>query len=122
MWLYHKERSPKDADGMANSVDPTRVKSDLGLSVRKLRSSTGITMCVLFDSFLKAYLFPCSPVLKSFKIPNKSELNATKLLKFYCDEPPHNKNNKMACAPSEDSDQRGHLPSLRCPREESFGP
>ena len=27
-------------------------------------------------------------------------------------EPPHNKTNKMACAPSEDSDQPGHLPSL----------
>ena len=22
MWLYHREMSPNDADGMANSVDP----------------------------------------------------------------------------------------------------
>ena len=27
-------------------------------------------------------------------------------------EPPHDKNNKMVCAPSEDSDQPGHPPSL----------
>ena len=27
-------------------------------------------------------------------------------------EPPHDKTNKMACAPSEDSDQHGHPPSL----------
>ena len=27
-------------------------------------------------------------------------------------EPPKDKTNKMACAPSEDSDQPGHLPSL----------
>ena len=27
-------------------------------------------------------------------------------------EPPHNKNNEMACAPSADSDQPGHPPSL----------
>ena len=27
-------------------------------------------------------------------------------------EPPHNKTNKIACAPSEDSDQPGHPPSL----------
>ena len=27
-------------------------------------------------------------------------------------EPPHDKTNKMACAPSEDLDQPGHLPSL----------
>ena len=40
-------------------------------------------------------------------------------------EPPHDKTNKMACAPSEDSDQSGHLPSLislHCPHEESLGP
>ena len=36
-------------------------------------------------------------------------------------EPPHDKTNKMACAPSEDSYQPGHL-SLRCPHEERFGP
>ena len=27
-------------------------------------------------------------------------------------EPPHDKTSKMACVPSEDSDQPGHLPSL----------
>ena len=27
-------------------------------------------------------------------------------------EPPHDKTNKIACAPSEDSDQPGHPPSL----------
>ena len=40
-------------------------------------------------------------------------------------EPPHDKTNKMACAPSEDWDQPGYLPSLislRCPHEESLGP
>ena len=41
-------------------------------------------------------------------------------LKFYCYytvfiktfDPPHDKTNTMACAPSEDSDQPGHLPRL----------
>ena len=43
-------------------------------------------------------------------------------------EPPHDKTNKMACAPSEDSDQTGHPASaqsdqsFRCPHEESLGP
>ena len=40
-------------------------------------------------------------------------------------EPSHDKTNKMTCAPSEDSDQPGHPPSLislRCPHEESLGP
>ena len=42
-------------------------------------------------------------------------------------KPPHDKTNKMAFAPSEDSDQPGHLPSLismrlRCPHEDSLGP
>ena len=36
---------------------------------------------------------------------------------------PHDKTNKMACTPSEDSDQPGHpLKSLQYPQEESFGP
>ena len=40
-------------------------------------------------------------------------------------ELPHDKTNKMACAPSEDSDQSGHPPSLIslcCLHEESLGP
>ena len=36
------------------------------------------------------------------------EINACKMK----NEPPHDKTNKMACAPSEDSDQPGHSPSL----------
>ena len=35
-------------------------------------------------------------------------------------EPPHGKTNKMAFAPSEDSDQTDQ--NLRCPHEESLGP
>ena len=40
-------------------------------------------------------------------------------------EPPHDKTNKMACVPIEDSDQPGHPPSLvslRCPHEETIRP
>ena len=43
----------------------------------------------------------------------------------HTNEPPHDKTNKMACAPNEDSDQPGHQPSLislRCPHEESLDP
>ena len=31
MWLYHRVMSPKDADRMANSVDPDQTAPDLGL-------------------------------------------------------------------------------------------
>ena len=42
-------------------------------------------------------------------------------------EPPHDKTNKMACAPSEDSNQSAWASaqsdqSLRCPHEESLDP
>ena len=40
-------------------------------------------------------------------------------------EPPHDKTNKITCAPSEDSDQPRYPPSLislRCPHEETLGP
>ena len=33
-------------------------------------------------------------------------------MKRFSNEPPHDKTNKMACAPSENSDQPGHSPSL----------
>ena len=59
------------------------------------------TKCQLFRSA------SCCPILSS----RSSVLN----------EPPHDKTNKMAFAPSKDSDQPGHPPSLislRCPHEE----
>ena len=39
-------------------------------------------------------------------------------------EPPRDKTNKLTCAPSEDSNQTGHPPSLslHCPHDESLGP
>ena len=40
-------------------------------------------------------------------------------------EPKHDKTNEMTCAPSEDPDKPGHLPSLislRCLPEEGLGP
>ena len=44
------------------------------------------------------------------------------LISVYAFEPPHDKTNKMACAPSENSVQPGHPPcliSLCCPLEDS---
>ena len=35
-----------------------------------------------------------------------------RLVQTFKNEPPHDKTNKMACAPSKDSDQPGHPPSL----------
>ena len=51
------------------------------------------------------------------------------LLQEQSELPPHDKTNKMACAPSEDSDQSGHPPSqtmqsdqsLRCPHGRNIG-
>ena len=62
--------------------------------------------CLLFD-------------LYSFNLSRKSVNFAQK-----SSEPAHDKTNRMACAPSEDSYQPEHLPSmisLRCPHEESLG-
>ena len=35
-----------------------------------------------------------------------------RLISLSCGKPPHDKTNKITCAPSEDSDQPGHPPSL----------
>ena len=47
MWLYHREISPNDAEGIANSVDPDQTAPLIwvctvcsGISVRKLRIIT----------------------------------------------------------------------------------
>ena len=36
----------------------------------------------------------------------------TRMYRSVVNKPPHEKTNKMACAPSEDSDEPGHPPSL----------
>ena len=49
------------------------------------------------------------------RLRNGILLSLTKPGKLFCamlHEPPHDKTNKMACAPSEDSDQPGHPPRL----------
>ena len=53
----------------------------------------------------------------------KTKERKLKVLKAF--EPPHGKTNKMTCAPSEDTDQPGHPPSLNslhCQHEEAEGP
>ena len=57
---------------------------------------------------------------RSFSRPERHLPN----IEMLC-EPHRDKTNKMACAPSEDSYQPGHPPSLislRCPHEEILGP
>ena len=49
------------------------------------------------------------------EVPNqrkKMDIQKKKTAVMIIIEPPHDKNNEMACAPSEDSDQPGHTPSL----------
>ena len=56
--------------------------------------------------------FVCLPTTK---VNHSGDTSGIPLREDY--EPPHDKTNKMACAPSEDSDQ-----NLRCPHEESLDP
>ena len=82
--IYHTNPL-KYTDGMTNSVDPDQT------------ASAG-------QSDLGLHYLP-------------RPLSAQKLIRrftvFYITEPPHDKTNKMACAPSEDSDQ----PGLQLPTE-----
>ena len=45
-------------------------------------------------------------------LTGSKQMNKCKPTLIKTTEPPHDKTNKMACTPSEDSDQPGHLPSL----------
>ena len=77
-------------------------------SLKKTRDAIEIPI----NTFEVFYFFQCLHVL--------SEKNIF--------EPPHDKTNRMACAPREDSDQPGHprhstrLISFRCPHEETLVP
>ena len=76
----------------------------------------------LFITKYPLYLFHCTklqqywPYNQWFTSPSDNFSPKVKTEKV-CDdetqfEPPHDKTNKMTCAPSEDSDQPGHPPSL----------
>ena len=84
---------PKGAGRMANSVDLIRLFLSL------------IWVCTVC-------LIPFVRKLGSLWIItiNKKDVQFSASKHAY--GPPHNKTNKMACAPSKDSDQHGHLPSL----------
>ena len=76
MWLCHRVMSPKDADGMANSVD---------------------VICVCTDS----------PDLSVWKLRIIKVMSG-----WYRKWAATWQNQRNECAPSEDSDQPGHPPSL----------
>ena len=78
---------------------------------KSLQCSTGLQL-ISFTTVLQN-----SSNLHNFSISNIN------VLAMY--EPSHDKTNKMTCAPSEDSDQPGHPPSLislHCLHEEAVGP
>ena len=103
-WLYFRVMHPKDAERIVNSVDPDQTATQgavwsgsalfakiylsenlgsLQYPKRWLPWSTLLSLCLIFRSVLTSLY-----------------------------ELPHDKTNKMAYVPSEDSDQPGHLPSL----------
>ena len=67
------------------------------------------------------YTYACNSFLAQIPVliassldPDQTPCSAVSVLGLCCYryEPPHDNTNKMAFAPSEDSDQPGHLPSL----------
>ena len=61
-------------------------------------------MCLLYTGSIYMY---STTILLCFC--DTAQMNEESEIKI---EPQHGKTNKMACAPREDSDQHGHLPSL----------
>ena len=50
--------------------------------------------------------------IKRLEITENSSVDTNETTKSIINEPQHDKTSKLTCAPSEDSDQPGHLPSL----------
>ena len=65
-------------------------------------------ICYLYPWAYNPWLCPCSSVYNSWGLDHRCYPET----RITIHEPPHDKTNKMACAPSEDSDQPGHPPSL----------
>ena len=64
------------------------------------------------SNYYVGWLMECN-FSKDFKRTTSVAFNFTiSFLYFRIFEPPHDKTNKVVCAPSEDSDQPGHPPSL----------
>ena len=74
-------------------------RSMQGKVVKVIQKETSVSMKI-FGNFRKVLRY------------NTKQINLCAKVLLKVREPAHNKNNKMACAPSEDSDQPGHLPSL----------
>ena len=87
VWHYHRVMSPKDADGMANSVDPDQT------ALLLLEGQSDLGLCC----------FPRPICPKTW-----DRYCSCRKWKF---EPQHDKTNKMTTL-SEDSDQPGHSPRL----------
>ena len=91
------------------------LKSKISLSI--FTPSTSISMLIFKNQYWNTLYS-----LLSRALPISFDAKTTKI-KI---EPVHDKTYKMACAPSEDSDQPGHLPSLirvfTVHHEESLGP
>ena len=90
MWLYHRVMSPKDADGMANSVDPDQTAHLGGVWF-------GSTLFAKANLSLNLrFLWHCMFCFFTYKV----------IWAATC------QNQQSDCAPSEDSDQPWHPPSL----------
>ena len=92
LWLYYSVMSPNEADGMANSVDPDQT-APLGA----VWSGSAL--------FAQAYL---SETLGSLQLVNNSKYTTFIIATWATTW----QNQQSDCAPSKDSAQPGHPPSL----------
>ena len=114
MWFYCRATRPNDADRMANSAVDSDQKSRtttvwpesalfaqtcLSKNLGSLQSSVQTWS---FFSLIQVCFLKCRSPVFSFSMHLSPEY--VKLS--------HDKTSKMACAPSEDSDQPGYLPSM----------
>ena len=110
IWLYHRVMSPKDAEGIANSVDPDQTPP-----LRAAWSESALFAQTCLSENLGSLRYYASPK-RTISLDQSTMFQG--LFGFYLQtclnlfEPPHDKTNKMACAPSKDWDQPGHLPNL----------
>ena len=90
-------------------MSPTFLSQNFSsLSVFGLKTST---FCINSTSMLQRYS-TCTRTYMKRLFNAYLTVSCFKICRETWFEPPHDKTNKMACVPSEDSDQPGHPPSL----------
>ena len=106
IWTHYSTGEPRSSNFTVSTTNFLGVRIFRKFTVLILTDYQGQIQAKILTSKDLKFLQSCTIFLTAMTFISTATLKR----KIY--EPPHEKTNKMACVPSEDSDQPGHPPSL----------